>query len=124
MKKSIIALTLMAILPLGRDIRAQDTLANLKNKITPYGFFRTAAVFDSRESKAGSEDLFYFVPMDLSYNLEGQEIYSNPSIKSYAITTRLGLDVSGYQYGSMKVNGKIETDFYLMNGSELIGVLW
>ena len=41
MKKSIIALTLMAILPLGRDILAQDTLANLKNKITPYGFFRT-----------------------------------------------------------------------------------
>lgn len=117
MKKSIISLTLMAILPLGRDILAQDTLANLKNKITPYGFFRTAAVFDSRESKAGSEDLFYFVPMDLSYNLEGQEIYSNPSFKSYAITTRLGLDVSGYQYGSMKVNGKIETDFYLMNGS-------
>ena len=117
MKKSIIAVMMVAILPWAQDLRAQENLANLKNTLTPYGFFRTAAVFDSRDSKAGSEDLFYFVPMDVSTNLEGQDIYSNPSLKSYAITTRLGLDVSGYQYGSMKVGGKIETDFYLMNGS-------
>ena len=117
MKKSIIAIMMVAIFPWAQDLRAQENLANLKNTLTPYGFFRTAAVFDSRDSKAGSEDLFYFVPMDVSTNLEGQDIYSNPSLKSYAITTRLGLDVSGYQYGSMKVGGKLETDFYLMNGS-------
>ena len=117
MKKSIIAILMVVMLPWTRDLRAQDSQLNLKNTLKPYGFFRTAVVFDSRDSRAGSEDLFYFVPMDVSANLEGQDIYSNPSLKSYAMTTRLGLDVSGYQYGAMKVGGKIETDFYLMNGS-------
>ena len=117
MKKSIVAIMMVALFPWAQDLRAQENLANLKNTLTPYGFIRTAAVFDTRDSKAGSEDLFYFVPMDVSNNLEGQDINSNPSLKSYAITTRLGLDISGYQYGSMKVGGKVETDFYLMNGS-------
>lgn len=117
MKKSVIALMFIAISFWAPGLRAQNSMVNLKNNITPYGFFRTAAIFDSRDSKAGSEDMFYFVPLDVSTNLEGQDVNANPSFKSYAMTTRLGLDVSGYQYGSMKVGGKIETDFYLMNGS-------
>ena len=117
MKKSFIALLSITILSWAPVLRAQDWTVNLKNNFTPYGFFRTAAIFDTRDSKAGSEDLFYFIPLDNSYNLEGQDVNSNPSIKSYAVTTRLGFDMNGYQYGSMKVTGKLETDFYLMNGT-------
>ena len=61
--------------------------------------------------------MFYFRPVDYKYNFQGQDIYENFSLKSYALATRLGVNVTGYQYGSMKVDGKIETDFYLMNGS-------
>ena len=98
------------------QVIAQKRVATHKSKIEPYGFFRTAAIFDTRDSRAGSEDMFYFRPMDRQYNLLGQDIYDNMSLKSYAIATRLGANVTGYKYGSMKVDGKVETDFYLMNG--------
>ena len=98
-------------------VSAQGRKAESKNWFTPYGFFRTAAIFDTRDSEAGSEDLFYFRPLDFKYNYEGEDIYDNLSLKSYAITTRLGVNVNGYHYGKMKVDGKIETDFYLMGGS-------
>lgn len=109
-------LTLACMLQAG-NVLAQKRQHGGKNKLEPYGFFRTAAIFDTRDSKAGSEDMFYFMPIDRFYNYEGQDIYKSMSLKSYAITTRLGVNVSGYQYGSMKVAGKLEGDFYLMNGT-------
>ena len=99
------------------NLAAQSRLVNLRNNLEPYGFVRACAIFDSRDSKAGPEDLFYFLPLDTMHNLEGQDIYSNPSFKMSAITTRLGVNFGGFQYGSLKVDGKIESDFYLMNGS-------
>ena len=117
MKKSlIIILTTLAAL-WATDSMAQRRKVEKDSKFTPYGFFRTAAIFDTRDSKAGSEDMFYFRPLDHTFNFEGQDIYNSMSLKSYAITTRLGVNVTGYRYGAMKVDGKIETDFYLMNGN-------
>ena len=117
MKKSKLAILTFTCALWTAGLAAQSHKVNLKNNLEPYGFFRAAAIFDSRDSKAGSEDLFYFRPLDKQTNLQGKDIYSNPSLKSYAITTRLGVNVSGYRYGSMKVAGKIEGDFYLMNGA-------
>ena len=117
MKKSIIVALAFAASFWAVQLSAQDGKAESQNKFTPYGFFRTAAIFDTRDSKAGSEDMFYFRPLDHQYNFEGEDIYDNLSLKSYAIATRLGVDVNGYNYGSMKVDGKLETDFYLMSGS-------
>lgn len=97
---------------------AQDKPVKLVNHFTPYGFFRTLAIFDSRENRAGSEDLFYYLPLDKAVSAtSGKDLNANPSLKMYAITTRMGFNMSGYQFGSTKVSGKIEADFYLMNGS-------
>ena len=90
---------------------------NLTQHLQPYGFFRTSAIFDSRDSKAGSEDLFYYLPLDKSINLNGADVNYNPSFKMSAITTRLGLKVTGFRYGDFSVSGKLEADFYLMVGS-------
>lgn len=90
---------------------------NLTQHLQPYGFFRTSAIFDSRDSKAGSEDLFYYLPLDKSINLNGADVNYNPSFKMSAITTRLGLNVTGFRYGDFSVSGKLEADFYLMVGS-------
>jgi len=116
MKRSFIMTALVCLL-WAPFIEAQSHKVNLKNKLEPYGFVRATAIFDSRDSKAGAEDLFYFRPLDYSYNFEGEDIYANPSLKSYAMTTRLGVNIKGYRYGSMQVAGKVEGDFYLMNGS-------
>jgi len=92
---------------------AQSHQIKLTNHLEPYGFFRTSAIFDARDSKADTEDLFYYVPYDKEINLEGNDIWYNPSIKMSAITTRLGVNLTGFRYGSFNVTGKLETDFYL-----------
>lgn len=113
-----IALALGAVLLPATGLLAQsENSVNLTNHIEPYGFFRTSAIFDSRDSKAGSEDLFYYLPLDKEINLNGEDIHYNPSFKMSAITTRLGLKVSGFRYGNFSVSGKLEADFYLMVGS-------
>lgn len=87
----------------------------LASHFTPYGFFRTCVITDSRDSRTGGE-VFYYLPVDKSLNRQGKDIYANPSFKMYAFTTRLGLDMDGYLYGSTKVSGKIEADFCLRQG--------
>ena len=114
--KKILTILTTAICLVPASVFAQNA-DNLTAHLQPYGFFRTYAAFDTRESKAGSEDLFYYMPYDKTNNAEGKDVYSNPAFRFYAITSRLGLNVKGYQFGSMSVSGKIETDFYLMNGS-------
>ena len=105
---SAIALSLTAL-----PSEAQSHLVKLTNHLEPYGFFRASAIFDARDSKADTEDLFYYVPYDKKINLEGNDIWYNPSIKMSAITTRLGVNLTGFRYGSFNVTGKLETDFYL-----------
>lgn len=82
-----------------------------------YGFIRNYFVFDSRDNKAGTKDLFYYLPMDESLNAKGEDVNANPSFRFLAITSRLGLDVKDYQIGKTKVGAKVETDFYCMNGN-------
>lgn len=82
-----------------------------------YGFIRNYFVFDSRDSKAGTKDLFYYLPLDESLNASGEDVNANPSFRFLAITSRLGLDVKDYQIGKTKVGAKVETDFYCMNGN-------
>ena len=82
-----------------------------------YGFIRNYFVFDSRDNKAGTKDLFYYLPLDEKLNDKGEDINANPSFRFLAITSRLGVDVSGYQFGNTKVGAKVETDFYCMNGN-------
>lgn len=91
-------------------------LVKLTNHLEPYGFFRASAIFDAREVKADAEDLFYYIPYDKEINLEGNDIWYNPSVKMSAVTTRLGVNLTGLRYGSFNVSGKFETDFYLMIG--------
>jgi hypothetical protein len=116
LKRIYIPVVLLALLGSARA-SAQDDRKEWTDHFSPYGFFRTLGIFDTRDSKAGSEDLFYYLPMDKTTNRQGKDIYSNPSFKMYAITTRLGLNVNGYRHGRMQVGGKLEGDFYLMNGS-------
>jgi hypothetical protein len=82
-----------------------------------YGFIRTYSAFDTRESVAGTQDLFYYLPKDKSLNSEGTDLNELNAFRFFAITTRMGVNIGGYQYGSAKIGGKIEADFYCMNGA-------
>lgn len=69
-----------------------------------YGFIRNFAHIDTHEMTAGTADLFSYGPKDNDNDLTTYHFT--------AITSRLGLDVTGYQFGNMSASAKIEADFY------------
>ena len=83
-----------------------------KNHFKLYGFIRNYFAFDSRESVSGTGDLFYYLPKDVSLNAAGEDINATPSFTALALTSRLGVDVSGYTIDNMSFGAKIEGDFY------------
>ena len=97
-----------------------------------YGFIRNYTVFDTHEVNAGTQDLFFYMPKDRQLDGEGRDLAEIPTFRMLALTTRLGLNVSGYRFGELKVSGAVEGDFYCMNGSvaafrlrqAYIGMLW
>ena len=105
-KRTLAAVLLTA--SLAGSAVAQD---NSSIQFKPYGFIRNYLVIDSRESVYGTDDFFYYVPKDR--NLVGGEDLNRQTTVSYgAITSRLGLDILGYQVNGWNVGAKFEGDFY------------
>lgn len=77
-----------------------------------YGFVRNYYAFDTRESSAGTEDLYYYMPKDQKLGANGEDLNAGASFRYAALTSRLGLDVIGYEFDGYKVGARIETDFY------------
>jgi len=78
-----------------------------------YGFVRTYVAFDTHESSAGTGDLYYYMPKDRDISpTTGEDLNENPSFRYLSLTSRLGVDVLGYEFGGYKIGGKIEADFY------------
>jgi len=94
--RNIIIAALAATLSLNAS--AQDA------QVKWYGFIRNFAHVDTHESVAGTADLFNYLPKDNDND--------NATYHFSAITSRLGVDVTGYKYNNMSVSAKIEADFY------------
>jgi len=95
-----------------------------KNNFKFYGFIRNYFIFDSRESVSGTGDLFYYLPKDVSMNEAGTEdLNATSSFRFLALTSRLGVDVSGYNIGNVHFGAKFEGDFYsgLSSASDVKG---
>ncbi len=91
---------------------AMATFAQNEAQLKWYGFVRNYFTYDSRESKSGTDELYYYLPLDESIQPDGTDINEHSTMKWTAITSRLGLDIKGYSYGKMAMGGKIEADFY------------
>ncbi len=85
---------------------------HLQNHYKFYGFIRNYMVYDSREAVAGTGDLFFYLPKDRNLNAAGDDLNQKSSFRFLAITSRVGVDVSGYQLGGTSIGAKIEADFY------------
>ena len=128
MKKSLFLLFL-AVLLSGSAAFAQE---EVPAKFKLYGFIRNYMVFDTHEVSAGTQDLYFYMPKDRSLDAEGNDLAEIPTFRMLALTTRLGLNVSGYRIGDLAVSGAVEGDFYCMNGSvaafrlrqAYVGLLW
>ena len=104
--KSIIVAALAAM------ICASAFAQDAKPQFKWYGFVRNYYAFDTRESSAGTEDLYYYMPKDQKIGKDGQDLNAGASFRYAALTSRLGLDVTGYEFDGYKIGAKIETDFY------------
>ena len=100
MKKTIILLA--SALLIASSAFAQEAA---KPQFKWYGFVRNYFAFDTRESSAGTEDLYYYMPKDQNI-VDGQDLNGIPSFRYAALTSRLGLDVLGYEVGGYSVGAK------------------
>ncbi len=81
-----------------------------------YGFIRNYLSADSRAVSAGTEDLYFYMPKGHDMK-DGLDLNNGFNWRFVSLTTRLGVDVSGYKWGTMGVSGKVEADFYNLSGS-------
>ena len=82
-----------------------------------HGFIRSYFAFDTRESLAGTEDLYYYMPKDVNLSAAGEDLNDQMSFRFAALTSRVWVDVKGFQFGAYHVGGRIEADFYAgLNG--------
>ena len=122
MKKIILAMAAAALIaPAAKAFASEPAGETAKTEkpshIKFYGFIRNYFAFDTRESKAGTKDLFYYLPKDEALNAKGEDMNAQSTFRFLAITSRFGLDIKDYQIGNTNVAAKIETDFYCMNGN-------
>ncbi|MBO5876115.1 MAG: hypothetical protein J6Q37_00585 [Bacteroidales bacterium] len=90
----------------------KEQKAEPKNHFKLYGFIRNYFIYDSRESVSGTGDLFYYLPKDVQKNDKGEDLNATSSFRFLSLTSRLGVDVTGYQIGNVAFGAKIEGDFY------------
>ena len=124
MKKSLLILLstffCLPIFAVQKDGKEQNGAVkeHLQNHFKLYGFIRNYFVFDSRESKAGTGDLFYYLPLDNKWNTTDvnnpsrEDLNASPNFTFLALTSRVGLDVSGYYHKNVHFGAKVEADFY------------
>lgn len=76
-----------------------------------YGFVRNYAVYDTHDSSCGTEGLYYYMPNDNT--LPGSSNF-------VALTSRLGLDVKGYEFEGIRMTARMEADFYAKSGTTAV----
>ncbi|MBO4263422.1 MAG: hypothetical protein J5871_01930 [Bacteroidales bacterium] len=111
MKKTLVFLSLLL---LGAPVLSaqESALAHeLKMHFKPYGFVRTYFAFDTHESSAGTEDLYFYMPKDRKM-VDGVDVNETPTFRFAALTSRLGLDVLDYEFAGYRIGAKMEADFY------------
>jgi hypothetical protein len=84
-----------------------------KVSLKPYGFVRDYMYYDSRQTYSTIASLFCQIPKDESYAPDNSEYDLNgeSEMNFLAITTRLGLNMSGVRALNADVTAKIEADF-------------
>ena len=114
----LLSATLFALCAMSVSAAEPAPKAEPKNNIKLYGFIRNYMAFDSRESVSGTGDLFYYLPKDVKMNEAGTEdLNAASSFRFLALTSRLGVDVTGYSIENVHFGAKIEADFYSGLGS-------
>lgn len=100
------------------DKKKASTVQKALSHFEFHGFIRSYFAFDTRESSAGTEDLYYYMPKDVNISASGEDLNEQMSFRFAALTSRVWVDIKGFQFDAWKVGGRIEADFYAgLNGT-------
>jgi len=94
-----------------KDAAKEARPNKFSNHFKFYGFIRNYFSYDTRESLAGTEDFFYYLPKDVNI-VDGVDLNRQDQFRFAALTSRVGVNVSGYEFGGVKMGAKVEADFY------------
>lgn len=99
-----------------QQTKKEAAKSHLKQHFKPYGFIRNYFTFDSRECVAGTGDLYLWLPKDQNWNMENpalrEDLNAQSSFRFLSLTTRVGLNITGYKWRGTEFGAKIEADFY------------
>ena len=113
MKKIFVAIA-FAVLSL--SALAQES----KPSVEIHGFIRNFYAFDSRKMIGLTEDFFTYVPYDVKLAANGDDVYAYPNFRFAALTSRLWVEVKGYEVEGWKVGARVEGDFYNGLGNDKV----
>ena len=113
MKKIFVAIAFAA---LSLSAFAQES----KPSVEIHGFIRNFYAFDSRKMIGLTEDFFTYVPYDEQLAANGDDIYGYPNFRFAALTSRLWVEVKGYEVEGWKVGARVEGDFYNGLGNDKV----
>ena len=120
----ILSVALLSLCALNLSAAEKEQKAEPKNHFKFYGFIRNYFIYDSRESKSGTGDLFYYLPLDVKMNEnKTEDLNATSSFRFLSLTSRVGVDVSGYSINNVHFGAKVEADFYsgLSSASDVKG---
>ena len=91
------------------SVQSQDTN---KGSIRVYGFVRNYLTFDSRKTYTVVGGEYNMIPFDERWNEDySEDLNKVSSVQFQALTSRVGIDVTGPNFGRVKSSGKLEGDF-------------
>jgi hypothetical protein len=85
------------------------------------GFVKSDYWYDSRSVIAAREDLFLLFPRNELYDVNGFDIYGDPSFNFSAITSRIAGVIKGPDAFNAKTSGLIEADFSGVTNADING---
>ena len=100
--------TIIAFAVLSLSAFAQES----KPSIEVHGFIRNFYAFDTRKMIGLTEDFFTYVPYDEQIAANGDDVNAFPNFRFAALTSRLWVEVKGYEIEGWKVGARVEGDFY------------
>lgn len=106
------AIALFSVLSLNAQSDGIAVKSTPESHVNVHGFIRNYFAFDTRESVSGTGDLFYYVPKDQNLNSYGDDLNAQNQFRFLALTSRLWVDVNGYEIQNTKIGARIEADFY------------
>ncbi len=97
---------------------AQDKQESLTFKFS--GFLRGDFYYDTRQSVAANEALFFLYPLDVEKDAVGEDLNAVPNSGFYTFNTRPILEVSGLKIFDARVSAKVEADFAGFSGASAL----